>query len=214
MTVVIKNLSKSFSIDKPKPFSFSPKTKVNVLKDINLKIPAGKIVGITGENGAGKTTFLKIIAGIIKPNRGEIIIDGKVIGLFGTPAALDHRLSLKDSIYYWCAFLGLEKKEVGKIYDSIVREADLGEFKNASPKQFSLGMITRVAMSIGFNVKSKVIIIDEAFSSLDQEFREKTIKKLKTLAHQGVIIFIASHDENLLAESCDQVLKIKDGKIY
>lgn len=214
MTITVKNLSKKFPIQKSGIFMFNKsKKQVEVLKNINLEVAKGKIVGITGPNGSGKTTLLKIISGILKPTSGEIKAEGKIISLFTVPSALDHRLSLKDSVYSWCAFAGLSKKEVDKIYDSIIEKAELGEFKNAGPRQFSLGMITRVMMSIGLHLEADVIILDEVFSPLDQEFREKTVKNLKTLANQGAIVLIASHDKELVEQNCDQTIKIENGII-
>lgn len=189
--VLIKNLSKSFTVK-------GEKKNILVLNDINLEISKGSIIGLTGENGSGKTTLLKIIAGIIQPTSGEVSIEGRAMGLFDIPGMLNPYLTVKESVHLWCSFSGLNKKEIEERYDDIIAFAELEEFKNAHPKQFSTGMIARLVISSGLHCEPDIMLLDESLSSIDAGFKKKAMGRVKELVSKGAIAILVSHDEEVI----------------
>lgn len=209
--IILKNISKNFKVS-------HSSEKISIFNNFNLEIEKGENLGIIGKNGGGKSVLLKLIAGIYKPNSGEVNIDGSILYLTSFNQGLKARLTLIDNIYLIGALYGLKKKEIEKHIDEIITFADLEEFRNHQLYTFSTGMMSKLAFSIVFHLAiSKgpdIILLDEVFSTGgDITFKRKAIDKIKDLMKGGSTVIFVSHSLNLINEYCDRAIWIDNGMI-
>ena len=183
------------------------------IKDMSFSIEKGEVVGIIGENGAGKTTALKMISGMLKPDRGQVSVLGKVSGLMELGAGLERELPGKENIYLCGNLFGLTRKQVDEKYKMIEDFADLGRFVNAPVKCYSQGMFVRLAFSIAIHMDPDILVVDDILTVGDEFFQRKCIKKIFRLKEQGKTIVVATHDMNMLSKLCQKVFLFKNGKI-
>lgn len=222
--IVLENISKRFRIGFKKHqgtlarllvlFSGKePKMVIEALKDISFSAEAKEIIGIIGENGSGKSTLLRTIAGIYIQDQGKIYINGRVISLIGLNFGLKSRLTMKDNIYLCCSLFGLSQEEIKKSFGSIVEFAGLEDFVNTKLYQFSWGMVQRLVLSIVIYCNPDILLLDEAFAELDEDFRIKSADKIKGLVNNGVTVLFASHEMGLIEQCCNRVIWIDRGQI-
>ncbi|MDD5109038.1 MAG: ABC transporter ATP-binding protein [Candidatus Omnitrophica bacterium] len=183
------------------------------LKGINFKVEQGEVVGIIGENGAGKSTILKIIAGMISSDRGQVQVSGRISGLLELGAGFQPELTGSENIYLIAGLFGLSRLEVESIYEEILSFADIGKFINAPVKCYSQGMFVRLAFAIAINVNSDIILIDDTLAVGDEYFQKKCIKKIFELKDQGKTIIFVTHDMEVVRRLCQRAIFLKDGKI-
>jgi teichoic acid transport system ATP-binding protein len=183
------------------------------LNGISFKIYRGESVGIIGKNGAGKSTMLKMITGVSFPNEGEIVVNGKVAALLELTAGFSNDMTGRENIYLKGYILGLNDKEVSEIEQSIVDFADLGEYLDQPVKTYSSGMKMRLGFAINININPDILVIDEALSVGDAEFKKKCKNKIKELISQGVTVLYVSHSADSLKEICSRTIFLMDGKI-
>jgi len=183
------------------------------LKDISFKIRKGEAVGLIGENGAGKSTVLKLIAGILCPDRGEINVAGKVAGLLELGAGFQSELTGRDNIYLSASLFGLNNDEANNIYEQIVDFAALGKFIHAPVKCYSQGMFVRLAFAIAIHMNPDTLLIDDTLAVGDEFFQKKCIKKVFQLKEQGTTIVFVSHDANMIQRLCNRVIFLKEGRL-
>jgi teichoic acid transport system ATP-binding protein len=183
------------------------------LNGISFKIDRGESVGIIGKNGAGKSTMLKMITGVSFPNEGEIIVKGKVAALLELTAGFSNDMTGRENIYLKGYILGLNDKEVSEIEQNIVDFADLGEYLDQPVKTYSSGMKMRLGFAINININPDILVIDEALSVGDAEFKKKCKNKIKELISQGVTVLYVSHSADSLKEICSRTIFLMDGKI-
>lgn len=221
--IVVKNIFKKFRKDPTSKSTLyklisiiskrSSKEKFLVLDDISLIIEDGEIIGIIGANGSGKSTLLRMIAGIYKADSGEIKTNGKIISIIDLTASLQSTLTMEDNIYLCGTFLGLDKKEIKKKFDEIVRFSGLDGYINTRLYKFSSGMITRLIFSIAINCNPEILLLDEIFAVGDEDFKDKSSKKIKELVKQGCCAVLAGHELGLMKKNCDKVIWLEKGKI-
>jgi ABC-2 type transport system ATP-binding protein len=183
------------------------------LKDINFCVEKGEVLGIIGENGAGKSTVLKLIAGILKPDRGNVEVSGRVSGLLELGAGFQPELTGEENIYLSAGFFGLKPDEIGKIFDEIVDFADLGKFIHAPVKYYSQGMFVRLAFAIAIHINPDILVIDDTLAVGDEFFQKNCVKKIFELKEEGRTIIFVTHDMNMLSRLCKRVLLLKEGRI-
>jgi len=183
------------------------------LKGISFEIQKGETLGIIGENGAGKSTILKLIAGMLKPDRGEINVQGKISGLLELGAGFQPELTGKENIYLIAGLYGLNQAEIEKRYDKIVDFASIGKFIHAPVKCYSQGMFVRLAFAIAIHVEPDILLIDDTLAVGDEYFQRKCIKKIFELKEDGRSIIVVSHDMNMLRRLCKRVIFLKEGRI-
>ncbi|MBU1870080.1 MAG: ABC transporter ATP-binding protein, partial [Candidatus Omnitrophica bacterium] len=183
------------------------------LKELTFNIEKGETVGIIGENGAGKSTILKLIAGMLKADRGEVIVSGRVSGLLELGSGFQPELTGKDNIYLNASLFGLKKDEIEKKYEEIVSFVDIGRFIHAPVKCYSQGMFVRLAFAIAIHVDPDILLIDDSLSVGDEYFQRKCIKKIFEIKEQGKTIIFVTHDMNMLSRLCDRAIFIKEGRI-
>ena len=188
-------------------------TKFLALDDISLSIKRGESFGIIGSNGAGKSTLLKVIAGIIDPTEGEVVIRGKVVPLIELGTGFDMELTGRENIYLNASILGLSKKETDKKFNRIVEFAELKNFIYAPLRNYSSGMVARLAFSIAVEVETEALIVDEVLSVGDEGFRKKCQEKIDGIISGGVTVLFVSHAMGDVQRLCNRILWLEHGKI-
>ncbi len=189
------------------------KEKVVALQNINLAIRRGECFGILGKNGSGKTTLLKIIAGILKPSKGEVYVEGKLVPILTLGLGFQRELTAKENIYIYASVFGLKNEEIDERYEEIVRFSELENLMDVKLKEFSDGMIMRLAFSVAFHVDADIILIDEVFSVGDASFQVKCLEKIKELKERGKTILLVSHSPEIIKKFCDRAIILEKGKI-
>jgi len=222
--IILKNISKRFKIGFAKEqgalarfVSFfsgrEPKKIIQVLDNVSFSAKAGEVIGIIGENGSGKSTLLRVIAGIYEKERGEVLTDGKIISLINLNIALKERLTMKDNIYLCCSLFGLSQIKTGQRFNSIVKFAELESFVNTKTYQFSNGMKQRLSFSIAIHCDPEILLADEVFEVGDENFKEKSSKKIEELVKRGTTVLLVSHDLNLIKKHCHRAIWLDKGRI-
>ena len=165
------------------------------LNGIDFKIYPGESVGIIGKNGAGKSTVLKMITGVTFPDSGEIIVRGKVAALLELTAGFSPDMTGMENIYHKGYLLGLNDNEIKALENDIVAFADLGEYIDQPVRTYSSGMKMRLGFAININIKPDILVIDEALSVGDADFKKKCNNKIKELIGSGVTVLFVSHSK-------------------
>ncbi|NCS98928.1 ABC transporter ATP-binding protein [Candidatus Parcubacteria bacterium] len=184
-----------------------------VLKGVSLNIKGGEIVGLIGNNGSGKSTMLRLIGGIHKRYQGEIKVEGKVTSLIGLAIGLNPRLTLIENTYLAGSLLGMAFSEIKEKLDSIVKFAELEEFRDTKVYQFSQGMRSRLAISIALHTDPEIFLGDEIFTKLDEHFKNKTLKELEKITLNGGIVILVEHQLELLEDHCKRIIWLEEGLI-
>lgn len=183
------------------------------LKDITFEIKRGESVGIIGKNGAGKSTLLKMITGVSFATKGNITVDGKVAALLELTAGFSADMTGRENIYLKGYLLGLESEEIKEIEDNIIEFAALGEYIDQPVRTYSSGMKMRLGFAININIRPDILVIDEALSVGDAEFRKKCEEKTRELRNSGVTVLFVSHSMSSIKDTCDRAIYLKGGKI-
>lgn len=205
----IKNISFSYDL-----FPFK-KEKNFLFNNLSLKICAGDRIGIIGDNGTGKSTLMKIIAGILSPDQGYILYKKNIhISLLSLSLGYMPNLTGKENIMHSCLLLGFEPKQINKISKKIIDFSGIGEKINQPLKTYSNGMRARLGFSIAINIKSDILLLDEIISVGDYDFQQKCNKELLSLATKRNKAFIVvSHNLEVLKKYCNKLLWMENGKI-
>lgn len=183
------------------------------LKNINIEINSGEVVGILGLNGAGKSTLLKVISGIIKPTKGKVVLSGSMAPLIELGAGFDIELTGKENIFLNGSLLGFSRKELEEKMESIVEFSELGEFIDVPLKNYSSGMYARLGFSIATIYNPDILIIDEVLSVGDFRFQEKSFNKIKEMISSGTTVLFVSHDIDKIKMLCEKVIWLEKGEI-
>ncbi len=183
------------------------------LKDITFEIKRGESVGIIGKNGAGKSTLLKMITGVSFATEGNVTVDGKVAALLELTAGFSADMTGRENIYLKGYLLGLESEEIKEIEDNIIEFAALGEYIDQPVRTYSSGMKMRLGFAININIHPDILVIDEALSVGDAEFRKKCEEKTRELRNSGVTVLFVSHSMSSIKDTCDRAIYLKGGKI-
>lgn len=185
--------------------------KYYVLKNVSFKIAQGETVGFIGDNGAGKSTTLKIIANILRPNEGTVRVNGTISSLLEIGAGFQADLTGSENVYLYGSILGLSKKELSRKFDEIVDFAELREFINTPVKNYSSGMYMRLGFAVAINVDPDIILIDEILAVGDESFQRKCLAKIDEFRAKGKTIVFVSHDMSSVKRICDRVFYVKKG---
>ena len=183
------------------------------LKDVNFTVNEGDVVGVIGRNGAGKTTLCRLLTGILKPDCGDIFIDGQTTALLTLGAGFNIQLTGCDNVYLNGMMLGITKKEIKNIYADIVEFSGLRKFIHQPVKNYSSGMRSRLGFSIAAMIKPDVFIIDEVLSAGDISFYEKASAKIQELIETAKAVIVVTHNMNFIKTVCTRVLWLDNGII-
>lgn len=182
------------------------------LEDINITINRGDVYGIVGTNGSGKSTLLKIIAGVLEPTHGKCSINGTIAPLIELGAGFDHELTARENVYLNGALLGYSKKFIDEQFDSIVDFAEVGDFIDMPLKNYSSGMVARIAFAIATATTPDILVVDEALSVGDFRFQEKCEARINDLVeNRGTTLLFVSHDINQVERVCKKAVWIEKG---
>lgn len=182
------------------------------LTDINFSLKGGESLGIIGKNGAGKSTILKLIAGVTSPTKGNIQVNGRVAPLIELGAGFHPELTGRENIYLNGSILGLKKKELDKKLDEIIDFSELKKFIDQPIKHYSSGMYMRLAFSVAIAETPEILLIDEIFAVGDIPFQKKCLEKMKEFKKNGVTMIIVSHSLDYIKEFCELGLVLENGK--
>ena len=190
-----------------------PDELVTALDDVTFHVEKGQTFGLIGENGSGKSTMLKIVAGIAKPSSGRVTTAGKVSALIELGAGFHPEISGRENVFINGIMLGLSKKEISAKFDEIVRFAELEDFIDAPVKTYSSGMYMRLGFSVAINVNPEILLIDEVLAVGDASFIPKCLDRIDDFRRRKKTILFVSHDLATVEKICDRVIWLKNGRI-
>ena len=186
----------------------------HALKGVSFEIEEGKILGIIGKNGSGKSTMLRAIAGIFSPDEGTIDLHGRTISLLSIGVGFNKKLTGKENIYLSGMLLGFSEEQIKEKEKEIIDFADIGDFIHRPVKTYSSGMYSKLAFAITAILETDIMLIDEVLSVGDAKFKEKSYNKMKELiADETRTVIIVSHSLSTIEELCDEVLWLNDGEV-
>lgn len=183
------------------------------LKDITFHVDKGDVVGLIGSNGAGKSTLLKVVSGVLKPTEGTVQVNGAISPMIELGAGFDGDLTARENIFLNGAILGYSKEFLYEKFDEIVEFSELEEFLDVPVKNFSSGMIAKLAFSISTVVNPEILIVDEILSVGDIKFQEKSKNKMMSMITGGTTVLYVSHSLDSIKELCNKVIWLDHGKI-
>lgn len=188
--------------------------KLYALYHIHFNVYQGEVVGIIGTNGSGKSTLLKIISGALKPTEGHVVVDRRKIQLLTLGTGFDMELTAKENIYLNGSIIGYSRKFLDEHYDEIVAFAELGDFMEEKVKNFSSGMVSRLAFSIATaGDAAEILILDEVLSVGDSFFRTKSLNRIQEMIHGGSTVLMVSHSMGTIIENCSKAIWIEKGEL-
>ncbi|CAG9713307.1 Teichoic acid transport system ATP-binding protein [Clostridium neonatale] len=220
IAISIDNVSKIYKLyDKPidrlkeslNIFKKSYHKDYYALKNLNLNIKKGEVVGIIGTNGSGKSTLLKIVTGVVNPSKGNIQVNGTIAALLELGAGFNPEYTGIENVYLNGTMMNKSKEEVDKTIDEIIKFADIGDFINQPVKTYSSGMFVRLAFAVAINTNPEILIVDEALSVGDINFQMKSINKIKEMIKKGVTVLFVSHDIITIKSLCNKALYLNKG---
>lgn len=179
---------------------------------ISIKVQSGDVYGILGTNGSGKSTLLKTISGVLEPTEGTISIEGKIVPLIEMGAGFDYELTARENVYLNGSLLGYPKKFIDQHFDAIVEFAEVEDFLDLPLKNYSSGMVSRIAFAIATVIVPDILIVDEVLSVGDQMFRKKCEKRIQKLIREfGTTVLIVSHSSSQIERMCNKAIWIDKG---
>jgi len=185
----------------------------NAVNDLSLEVPQGQMLGIIGKNGSGKSTLLKIIAGVFRPTSGTVHVEGKLAPLIELGAGFHHELTGRENILLNGLLMGYSRSDMKKNEQRIVDFAEIGEFIDAPIKQYSSGMLTRLAFAVATEVDPNVLILDEVLAVGDLAFQKKCFERMNSFRRAGKTILFVSHTLSDVVAHCDRTILLDKGSI-
>ena len=222
LAIEAKNISKTFHISedshntvKHRLFNlFNPprSKRVEAVKTMDFVVNKGECIGLLGRNGCGKSTLVKLLAGVYPSDSGQITIQGTTL-LMNLGVGMSQELTARENIYVSSSVLGLKIKEIDKIFDTILDFAEVREFVDTKVKYFSSGMRARLAFSIAVNAGADIMFLDEIFAVGDAKFQEKAIKVFESSWIEGKTVILVSHSMDIIRKYCGRTAFMKQGRL-
>jgi ABC-2 type transport system ATP-binding protein len=185
----------------------------HALTDITLDITAGHTVGLIGPNGGGKSTLLKVLAGILRPSTGTVRAHGRIASLLELGAGFNGELSGRENVFLNGSLLGLPRREVARQFESIVDFAELGAFIDGPVKHYSSGMYVRLGFAVAVHVDPDILLVDEVLAVGDEAFQRKCLDRIAAFQADGRTILFVSHALDLLERICDRAVVLDHGRV-
>ena len=189
------------------------KEKFWALRDVNLKIERGDVVGIIGRNGSGKSTLLKVLSRIVEPTKGEVIMRGRVASLLEVGTGFHPELTGRENVYFNGAILGMTRKEIQSKFDEIVAFSEVEKFLDTPVKFYSSGMYVRLAFAVAAHLDPDILIVDEVLAVGDAAFQKKCLGKMRDVAGQGRTVLFVSHSMQSVQALCNKGVVMSSGKL-
>jgi len=209
-TTIFENIVGALQMLGGKTFSYE---EFWALKEVSFTVAKGESLGVIGENGSGKSTLLKILARILRPDRGSVQANGRIAPILGLGVGFHPDLTAKENILVYGTIMGLKNSELRKRMYSILQFADLERFRDAELKNLSSGMQMRLGFSVAIETDPDIFLIDEALAVGDMEFQQKCLSKFKEFKNKGKTIILVSHALNLVKEFCEKSLLLSRGEM-
>lgn len=190
-----------------------PKSEFWALKDVSFNVNKGEVIGLIGSNGAGKSTLLKVVSGVMKPTKGKVIVNGVISPMIELGAGFDAELTARENIYLNGSILGYSKEFLDEKFDEIVEFSELRDFLDAPVRNFSSGMVAKLAFSIATIVNPEILIVDEILSVGDIKFQEKSKNKMMEMIKGGTTVLYVSHDLDSILKLCNRVVWLEHGQV-
>lgn len=187
--------------------------EIRAVRDVSFEVPHGTALGVVGVNGAGKSTLLRTMAGILPPSRGRVEVFGRVSTLLALGVGFKGELTGQENVVLGGLAAGLTRDQVEAKYDDIADFAELGDFMEMPMRTYSSGMYGRLAFSVAINMDPDILMIDEALSTGDARFREKSFEKMRELTGKARTIVLVSHGLRSIRELCDEAIWMHEGGI-
>jgi ABC-type polysaccharide/polyol phosphate transport system ATPase subunit len=188
-----------------------PSETFQALTDVSFTVPKGSTYGVIGRNGSGKSTALKLVAGITKPTSGTVRVDGRISALIELGAGFHPEISGRENVFINGIMLGLTKREIQRRFDEIVEFAELKDFIDAPVKTYSSGMYMRLGFAVAIHVDPDVLLVDEVLAVGDEGFTHKCLDKFAEFRRRGRTILLVTHSLNLVERFCDEALWLDAG---
>lgn len=221
--IELKKVSKSFLIPHERMNTlrerfihlFRPRTyeSFGVLSDISLVVQPGEFLGVIGDNGSGKSTFLKVLSGVLKPDSGEVKVRGVVSPFLELGLGFQPDLSGRENMFLYGALLGLSRKDIHRKYQEIVAFAELERFIDQKIKNYSSGMQVRLAFAITIQAQADIFLVDEVLAVGDYKFQEKCFEVFRRFKQEKKTVIFVSHDLEKVEQFCERSVLLKDGQL-
>lgn len=199
---VVQRLKRQYHVD-----------EFQALNDVSFDVEKGEIVGLIGRNGAGKSTLLKVISGIMKPTSGSVTVRGNIVPMLELGSGFDFDLTGAENIYLNGAVLGYTEEFLKSRYEEIVAFSELGRFINEPIRNYSSGMMARLAFSIATVINPDILIVDEILSVGDAAFQEKSRARMMELMQGGTTVLFVSHNLEQIREMCNRIVWLDHGVV-
>jgi ABC-type polysaccharide/polyol phosphate transport system ATPase subunit len=221
-SVVVDGLSKRFRLYTERPPSLKHRLLSSnrgrardhwALKDISFEVPEGSMYALIGHNGSGKSTLLRCVAGIYQPTSGSVRTAGRISALLELGAGFHPDLTGRENVYLNASLMGLTRKEIDVVFDSIIDFSGVEAFIDSPVKHYSSGMYVRLGFAVAVHVNPRILIIDEVIAVGDEEFQRKCMDHLYALRKQGVTIIVVTHSTGVVRTMCDRALWLDHGEM-
>ena len=183
------------------------------LDHVSFSVKQGETLGLIGRNGAGKSTMLKVISGILKPTEGTVRTEGNIVPMLELGSGFDFDLTGRENIFLNGAILGYSEAFLKAQYEEILAFSELGQFIDVPIRNYSSGMLARLAFSVAAMVQPEILIVDEILSVGDAEFQEKSRARMMELMGGGTTVLFVSHNLEQIREMCDKVIWLEQGRV-
>lgn len=183
------------------------------LDDVSFRVRKGTTFGLIGHNGSGKSTMLKILAGVYRPTKGEVSVSSKVDALLEVGAGFHGELTGRENIYLNGSILGRSRRQIDESLDWIIEFADIGDFIDEPVKVYSSGMTVRLGFATAVAIKPTILIVDEIIAVGDEEFQRKCFDLMRELRDRGTTIALVTHSLSLATEMCDEIVWLDHGRV-
>ncbi|MFL6245871.1 MAG: polysaccharide ABC transporter ATP-binding protein [Thermoanaerobaculia bacterium] len=195
-------------------FRRSPdRAEIWALRDVDLDIPSGEVVGIVGRNGAGKSTLLKILSRITAPTEGEARVYGRIASLLEVGTGFHPELTGRENVFLNGSILGMSRAEIRRKFDEIVAFAEIDRLLDTPVKRYSSGMFVRLAFAVAAHVEPEVLLVDEVLAVGDAAFQKKCLGRMQTIGREGRTVVMVSHNMSVVSNLCERVAWIDRGRV-
>ena len=185
----------------------------DVLHDVSFSVPPGQMVAVVGRNGAGKTTMLRVLSGIIRPDRGVVRLAGRLSPVLELGGGFAGELSGRKNVFLYGALLGLSRREIRQRFDAIVDFSGIADFLESPVKHYSSGMLVRLAFAVASQIDPDILLLDEVLAVGDAEFQAKCLRRVVEFRDAGKTILLVTHALSNVVDICDRALLIDHGRL-
>jgi homopolymeric O-antigen transport system ATP-binding protein len=183
------------------------------LRDVDFRVDEGETIGVLGRNGAGKTTMLRLLAGVAQPTEGHVRVVGRIAPLISVGVGFHQEMSGRENVFVNGMLLGLTEKQLRQRFDQIVAFAEIADFVDTPVKFYSSGMLTRLGMAVAVHVEPRVLLVDEVLAVGDLAFQAKCLDRMRELQQAGTTIVIVSHSMHAIQAMCPRALVFSQGRL-